>query len=139
MKTIRILLVGDQDMAREGLRGMLKPERDMQIVGEATNTEGALAQVDLLSPDVILMDIKMPGMGSIGIGCIQKLKEEHPSCNVIVLTGHEDYLRQATKAGAAGFLLNSLKPEELAMAIRAIYLLQVALFHNGSPFALIKL
>ena len=137
METIRILLVDDHQVVREGLRHMLQPEMDMQVVGEAASVEEALAQVDLLTPDVILMDVKMPGMG--GIEGTRKLKEKHPSCNVIIFTLYEDYLTEAIKAGAVGFLLKSIKREELAMAIRSVYLLQVALFHNGSPFTLVKL
>ena len=138
METIRILLVDDHQVVREGLRHMLQPEMDMQIVGEAANIEEALTQVDLLSPDVILMDIKIPGMD-----CIEgtrKLKEKHPSCNVIILTLYGDYLTQAIEAGAVGFLLKGIKREELAMAVRAVHLWQLVLFHkNGTPFTLVKL
>ena len=131
METIRILLVDDQDMVREGLRSMLQQEMDMEVVGEAANVEEALAYMDLLSPDVILMDVKIPRMG--GIEGTRKLKEKHPSCNVIILTWCEDYLTQASKAGAVGFLTKQIKREELAMAIRAVHVCDVALFHDGSP------
>ncbi len=138
METIRILLVDDNQVVREGLRRMLEPEIAIQVVGEAANMEEAFTQVDLLSPDVILMDVKMPGMD--GIEGTRKLKEKYPSCNVITLTSYEDYLTQAIEAGAVGFLLKGTKREELAMAIRAVHLWQAALFHkNGSPFTLVKL
>jgi len=137
METIRILLVDDHQVVREGLRRMLQQEMDMQVVGEAASVEEALTQVELLSPDVILMDIKMPGMD--GIEGTRKLKEKFPSCNVIMLTLYGDYLNQAIEAGAVGFLLKGIKREELAMAIRAVHLWQLVLFHNGSPFTLVKL
>ena len=136
METIRVLLVDDNQVVREGLGSMLQPEMDIQVVGEAANVEEALTQVDLLSPDVILMEIKMSGMN--GIEGTRKLKEKYPSCNVIILTLYEDYLTQAIEAGAFGFLLKGIKREELAMAIRAVNLWQVALFHNGSPSTLVK-
>lgn len=136
MENIRIMLVDDHQVVRQGLRAMLQLETDMQVVGEAASAEEALTQVDLLSPDVILMDIKMPGMD--GIEATRKLKEKYPSCNVIILTLYGDYLNQAIEAGAVGFLTKNIKPEELAMAIRAIHLCQVALFHNGSPIISMK-
>ena len=136
METIRILLVDDHQIVREGLRRILQQETDMQVVGEAASVEEALTQVDLLCPNVILMDVRMPGMNGIeGIG---KLKEKHPSCNVIILTFHGDYLTQAIEAGAAGFLLKSVKREDLAMAIRTVHLSQLTLFQNGLPFTLVK-
>jgi NarL family two-component system response regulator LiaR len=137
METIRILMVDDHQVVREGLRRMLQPEMDMQVVGEAANIEDALTQVDLLSPDVILMDIKM--QGTDGIEGTRKLKEKYPSCNVIILTLYGDYLTQAIEAGAVGFLLKGIKREELAMAIRAVHLWKLVLFHDGSPFTLVKL
>ena len=138
MEAIRILLVDDHQVVREGLRRMLQPETDMQVVGEAANVEEALAQADLLSPDIILMDIKMPETD--GIEATRRVKKKHPSCNVVMLTLYEDYLAQAIQAGAAGFFLKGIKREELTTAIRAIHLWRLVLFRNGdSPFALVKL
>ncbi len=118
MDTIRILLVDDHQVVREGLRRMLELEADMEVVGEASDAEEALTQVELLSPVVILMDIKMPGVD--GIELTRQLKEKQPSCNVIMLTLYEEYLAQAIEAGAVGYLLKDIKREELLRAIRAV-------------------
>ena len=117
MKTIRILLVDDHLVVRRGLCRMLQQEMDMEVVGEAANVEEALIQVDLVSPDVVLMDIKMPGID--GIEGTRKLKEKCPCCNVLMLTFYEDFGTQAIEAGAAGLLPKTIKREELATAIRA--------------------
>jgi len=118
MSAIRILLVDDHQVVRDGLRHMLELEADMKIVGEAADAKEALAQVELLSPEVILMDIKMPGVD--GIELTRQLKEKQPSCNVIMLTLYDEYLAQAIEAGAVGYLLKDIKREELTRAIRAV-------------------
>jgi len=118
MDPIRILLVDDHQVVREGLRRMLELEADLKVVGEAADAKEVLAQVDLLSPEVILMDIKMPGVD--GIELTRQLKQEHPSCDIIMLTLHDDYLPQAIEAGATGYLLKDIKREELIRAIRAV-------------------
>ena len=137
MENIRVLLVDDNQVVREGIRSMLQQEMDIEVVGEAASAEEAFTQVDLLSPDVILMDIKMPGMD--GIEGTRKLKEKHPSCNVIMLTMYGDYLTQAIQVGAAGFFIKGIRREDILMAIRAVHQWQVALLYNGSPFTLVKL
>jgi len=119
MDTIRILLVDDHQVVREGLRHMLELEADMEVVGEAGDAKEALTQVELLSPEVILMDIKMPGVD--GIELTRQLKEKQPSCNVIMLTLYDEYLAQAIEAGAVGYLLKDIKREELIRAIRAVH------------------
>ncbi len=119
MDTIRILLADDHQVVREGLRHMLELEEDMEVVGEAANAKEALTLVELLSPEVILIDIKMPGMD--GIELTRQLKEKQPSCNVIMLTLYDEYLAQAIEAGAAGYLLKDIKREELTRAIRAVH------------------
>jgi len=119
MDTIRILLVDDHQVVREGLRHMLELETDMEVVGEAADAKEALTQVELLSPQVILMDIKMPGMG--GIELTRQLKEKQPACNVIMLTLYDEYLAQAIEAGAVGYLLKDIRREELIRAIRAVH------------------
>lgn len=119
MDTIRILLVDDHQVVREGLRRMLELEADFQIVGEVADTREALSQVALLVPEVVLMDIKMPGMD--GIELTRQLKQEHPSCKVIMLTLYDEYLTEAIEAGAEGYLLKDIKREELAKAIRAVH------------------
>ena len=119
MDTIRILLVDDHQVVREGLRHMLELEADMEVVGEASNAKETLAQVESLSPEIILMDIKMPGVD--GIELTRQLKEKLPSSNVIMLTLYDEYLAQAIEAGAAGYLLKDIKREELIKAIRAVH------------------
>ncbi len=119
MDTIRILLVDDHQVVREGLRHMLEPEEDMEVVGEAADAKEALTQAELLSPEVILMDIKMPGMD--GIELTRQLTEKQPSCNVLMLTLYDEYLAQAIEAGAVGYLLKDVRREELIRAIRAVH------------------
>ncbi|MFC2072914.1 response regulator [Chloroflexota bacterium] len=118
MTPVRILLVDDHQVVREGLRRMLELEEDLRVVGEATDAKEAFTQVELLSPEIILMDIKMPGVG--GIELTKQLKEKHPSCNIIILTLYDEYLPQAIEAGAVGYLLKDIKREELIRAIRAV-------------------
>jgi len=119
MDTIRIFLVDDHQVVREGLRRMLELEADMKVVGEANDAKEALTQVEPLSPEVILMDIKMPGVG--GIELTRQLKEKQPSCNIIMLTLYDEYLTEAIEAGAVGYLLKDVKREELVRAIRAVH------------------
>ncbi len=118
MTAIRVLIVDDHQVVREGLQRMLKLEDDIQVVGEATNMEEALTQAELLSPDIVLMDIKMPEKD--GIEATRRLKERQPACKVIMLTLYEEYLTQAIEAGAEGYLLKDVKREELVSAIRAV-------------------
>lgn len=121
MKPIKVLLVDDHQVAREGLRRMLELDKGIEVVGEAASGEEALTQAPQLSPDIVLMDMKMPGMG--GIEAIRQLKAMQPSINIIVLTVYEDqYLAQAAKAGAIGYLLKDTGREELIQAIRAAHL-----------------
>ncbi len=119
MDAIRILLVDDHQVVREGLRRMLELEADLKVVGEAADATEVLTQAESLSPEVILMDIKMPGAD--GIELTRQLKEKEPSCNVIMLTLYDQYLTQAIEAGAVGYLLKDIKREELIRAIRAVH------------------
>jgi DNA-binding NarL/FixJ family response regulator len=99
---------------------MLELEKDMEVVGEAASGEDALALEQQLSPDIILMDVKMPGMG--GIEAIRQLKARESAAHVIVLTVYEDkYLAQTAEAGAVGYLLKGVSREDLAEAIRSAY------------------
>ena len=119
MDTIRILVVDDHQVVREGLRHMLQLESDIEVAGEASNAKEALAQVESLSPDIILMDIKMPGID--GIELTRQLKEKQPFCNVIMLTLYDEYLAEAMEAGAVGYLLKDAKRAELTQAIRQVH------------------
>ena len=119
MDTIKILIVDDHKVVCEGLRRMLELEEDIEVVGEASNAKEALSQAESLSPEVVLMDIKMPGTD--GIELTRQLKEKQPSCNVLMLTLYDEYLAQAIEAGAVGYLLKDIKREELIRAIRTVH------------------
>ncbi|MGC7097989.1 response regulator [Amycolatopsis lurida] len=116
---IRILLVDDHPVVREGLRGMLDTEPDLTVVGEAGSGDEAVAQSRVKEPDVVLMDLRMPGLD--GVGATRQILRADPSRRVVVLTTYEtdaDILR-AVEAGAAGYLLKDASRAELAGAIRA--------------------
>jgi len=118
MDVTKILLVDDHQVVRDGLRHMLEIEEDMEIVGEAGDARDAIGKVESLTPDVILMDIKMPGVD--GVELTRQLKQQHPTANIIMLTLYDEYLTQAIEAGAVGYLLKDIKREELVRAIRAV-------------------
>ncbi len=113
---IRVFLVDDHEVAREGLRRMLELEPDIKIVGEAANAEETLLKVEPLSPDVVLMDIKMPGVN--GLELTRQLKERGLAAEVVVLSLHAEYLAQAVEAGAGGYLVKDVKRAELVSAVR---------------------
>ena len=117
-KDIRVLLIDDHQVVREGLRQMLELEDDIDVVGEAANAEEAFIQTKVLSPEVILMDIKMPDVD--GIKLTRQLKAKQPSCNIIMMTLYEEYLAEAMQAGAGGYLIKDVKRKELAQAIRQV-------------------
>jgi DNA-binding NarL/FixJ family response regulator len=118
MEEIKILLVDDQQVVREGLRRMLELENDLNVVGEASDASEALPQVESLTPEIVLMDIKMGGVD--GIELTRRLRQKHPDINVIMLTLYDEYLTQAIEAGAVGYLLKDIKREELVRAIRSV-------------------
>lgn len=124
-KDIQILLVDDHQVVRDGLQRMLEQEDDLRIVGQSSNAEETLARIDELSPDIVLMDIKMPGTD--GIELTRQVKRRLPSCNVIMLTLYDQYLPQAMDAGARGYLLKDIKRRELAQAIRQVYFGQMVI------------
>ncbi|MBV8990536.1 MAG: response regulator transcription factor [Solirubrobacterales bacterium] len=116
---IRVLLVDDHAVVREGLRAFLELQDDFEVVGDASDGEQALVQAEVLRPDVILMDLVMPNLD--GVGAMRELRVRAPDSHVIVLTSFldDDRLMPAIQAGAAGYLLKDVKPSELARAIRA--------------------
>jgi two-component system response regulator NreC len=115
-----VLLVDDHAIVRAGLRMILAAEPDMTMVGEAADGESALRMTEETHPDVVVMDISMPGMS--GLEGIRRLKESVPDTQVVVLTMHEDqrYFFQALEAGASGYVIKGAAPIELLTAIRAV-------------------
>ena len=116
---IRILLVDDHPVVRHGLRGMLDAEPDLSVVGEASSGEDSVAQATALVPDLVLMDLRMPG--GDGVQATGRILATLPRIKVVVLTTYEtdrDILR-AIEAGACGYLLKDASPAQLADAVRA--------------------
>ena len=119
MTTIRVLLVDDQALFREGLRMLLSVQPDLDVVGEAANGEEALRQAAALHPQVVLMDLRMPVLD--GVAATRRLRATQPECRVIVLTTFDDDedIFEGLRAGAAGYLLKDVPPSQLVEAIRA--------------------
>jgi len=118
---IQLLLVDDQGIIREGLRSLLEAKTDLQIVGEAENGQMAVELALSLKPDVVLMDVRMPIMD--GVAATRALTEKAPDIKVLVLTTFDDdeYVTQAIRCGAKGYLLKDTPSTELADAIRAVH------------------
>ncbi|HEY9631875.1 MAG TPA: response regulator transcription factor [Coleofasciculaceae cyanobacterium] len=118
---IRLLLVDDQSLICQGLKAMLQLEPDLDVVGIADNGETALKQVAELQPDVVLMDIRMPKMD--GRTATRLITQQFPDIKVLVLSTFDDdqYIAESMRAGAKGYLLKDMSPEELAHAIRCVH------------------
>ncbi len=125
MVRIRILIADDHTVLRAGLRMLIGAQPDMEVVGEAANGDAAVRKALETSPDVVLLDITMPGSG--GLKAIELIREECPTSRVLVLTMHDvpAYLRSALAAGAAGYVVKSAADTELLSAIRSV--------HRGRP------
>ncbi|MFC4452858.1 response regulator transcription factor [Deinococcus sonorensis] len=119
-RIIRLLLVDDHPVVRKGTRELLDGEADLSVVGEADSGEEAIRQALALTPDVILMDVSMPGMN--GIEATRQIKRQRPQQNVLVLTSYDDdaYVFALLEAGAAGYLLKNASEDELLGAVRAV-------------------
>jgi len=117
-KIIRVLIVDDHPVVRQGLQSLLSNFPDILVIGEADCCQGGLEQAALLQPDVVLLDIRMPGVS--GIEVTRRLRRQNPTAEILILTAYEDdeYLVQALHAGAHGYLLKSASHETLAEAIR---------------------
>ena len=117
---IKVLLVDDQSIIREGLASLLSTKADIDIVGEAENGKVAVERSLSLQPDVVLMDVRMPVMD--GVAAIRILAEQAPQIKILVLTTFDDdeYVTQAMSHGAKGYLLKDTPSEELAQAIRSV-------------------
>ncbi len=117
---IRVLLVDDQQLVRQGLRLLLEIEPDIQVAGQAADGCDALAQVAALHPDVVLMDVRMPVMD--GVAATRELAARFPEVGVIILTTFEDdaIVFEGLQAGARGYLLKDISSEEMADAVRRV-------------------
>ena len=119
--TIRVLIVDDQPLIRQALKLLLAEDNALQVVGEADEGKAAIRQVEALHPDVVLMDIQMPVMD--GVAATREICQRFEQTKVLVLSVDDDdeYVAQALRYGAAGYLLKNTPPEELALAIKAVY------------------
>jgi DNA-binding NarL/FixJ family response regulator len=118
---IRVLLVDDQDLLRQGLASLLALEEDLVIVGQASQGNEAIEQATQLQPDVILMDVRMPVCD--GVTATREIHQRFPWMRILVLTTFDDdeYIWQSLQAGALGYLLKSTPSSQLANAIRTLY------------------
>ena len=116
---IRIVLVDEHEIPRQGLRLMLELEKGMKVVGEYADAEEALSKIEKLSPDVVLMDTKISGVKAIEVA--RRLKEKQPDCKIIVLNLYEEGIAEGIEAAADHYLLKDAKWAELTRAIRQVY------------------
>ena len=121
MKEIQVFLVDDQEIVRSGVQAMLEQEEDMEIIGNYASAEEALQQTGTLLPNIILMEVTMPGMG--GIEGARRYSQKRTPCGIIMLTLCAESLTEAMEAGAVGYLIKDIEHQELAQAIRRV--------HNG--------
>jgi DNA-binding NarL/FixJ family response regulator len=121
LRKIRILIADDHAVVREGTRRILEQEPDMEVVGEAGDGEEAVNLATSLKPDVAIVDVSMPKMD--GIEATRRIKAACPSINVLILSAYDDdqFIFSLLEAGAAGYLLKSIRSRELLDAIRAVY------------------
>jgi DNA-binding NarL/FixJ family response regulator len=121
VSAIRVVLADDHSILREGVRALLAPHADVEVVGEASDGKQAIEQVEKLDPDVIVMDIAMPGLG--GIEATIELKKRGMRAKVLILSQYEDreYVRRLLKVGVSGYILKKSAGAELVNAIRAVY------------------
>ncbi len=117
---VRVLLVDDHQVVLEGLRRILELDEEIEVVGEARNGYEAISKATHLSPDIIVMDLKMPGMD--GITAVRELKQRLPRVNVLMLTLYaEDFVEQAIEAGASGYLLKDSSSEQITSALHQVH------------------
>jgi DNA-binding NarL/FixJ family response regulator len=118
---IRVLVVDDHPLVRQGVRSLLSNYADLAVVGEAADAVEALRLAETTSPDVVLLDIRMPGMG--GVETARLLSRQQPRAKILMLTSFDDqeYVAGALQSGAHGYLLKSVSDESLASAVRAVH------------------
>lgn len=119
-EVITVLVVDDHALHRDGTRHILEQHSDLEVVGDAASGETALAMVRQLRPDVVLMDIRLPGMN--GIEATRRIRKDHPDVRVLMVTAHDDdeYVRGALEAGAVGYLSKTAPGRKLIEAVRAV-------------------
>jgi DNA-binding NarL/FixJ family response regulator len=119
-RSVRVLIVDDDDLMRAGLRGVLSNDTTIEVVGDASDGRDVVYRTRLLNPDVVLMDVRMPDLD--GVSATRELLSAFPEVKVVILTTFEqdDYIFGALSAGASGFLLKRTSPEELIAAIHTI-------------------
>lgn len=130
MTRIRILLAEDHALVRAGIRALLERQTDMEVVGEAADGEEAMQKVTELRPDVVVMDIAMPGV--TGLEATRRIKARFPDIRILTLTMLEDerYFFESIQAGASGFILKGALPDELLVAVRTVAQGQVYLYRS---------
>lgn len=121
MEKIRVLLVDDHTLFREGIRSLLESQPDIKIISEAEDGHTAVKMALDLEPDLMLMDITMPLLN--GLDCAQKIKRKKPDIQILILTMHEneEYIRNALAFGASGYILKDASAEELITAVRSVH------------------
>lgn len=120
MSKLRVLVVDDHGIVRSGVRSLIDSQPDMEVVGEATRGEEAVEKARELRPELIIMDITMPGMN--GIEATRQIKKDYPETNILALTIHDDseFFFPVLRAGASGYVLKEAEPEELLSAIHMV-------------------
>ncbi|NLN26921.1 MAG: response regulator transcription factor [Firmicutes bacterium] len=123
---IRVLIADDHALLREGLRHVLEMEDDIEVVGEAADGVDVVGKCRELQPDIVLMDVSMPGGG--GLEATHKIKQQWPHIEVVILTVHDDqqYVADLINAGAKGYILKDVEPHRVAQVLRRV--------HDGEPF-----
>jgi len=117
--SIKVLIVDDHQVVREGLRRILEMDKQIQVIGEARSGEEAIVKTNALVPDVVIMDLKMPGMD--GIVATHEIKNKKPDINVLILTLYaEDFVKQAVEAGASGYILKDSDTEQITKAVHQV-------------------
>jgi DNA-binding NarL/FixJ family response regulator len=117
---VRVLIIDDHPLVREGLRKVLELEEDIEVIDEAGDGQGAINMARRLQPDIILMDINMPGTN--GVEATRVIKREFPQIGIIALTIHEDeeYVLELVRAGVSGYVLKDIVPSKLVETIRTV-------------------
>ena len=117
---IKVLIVDDHHVVREGLRRILELDNEVEVIGEARSGEEAIVKAASLVPDVIIMDLKMPGMD--GLAATQEIKQKMPQVNILMLTLYaEDFIKQAVEAGVSGYLLKDSDSDQITRAVHEVY------------------